>query len=114
MSPDEKQTLIEKIDELPPEQRKRVEEYVDALFEEPAAKLEGGESSRAEQLSTADASNRRRRREGKSNDEKSRQMEGEAPRFRWRGALSHLADEYTAEELQEKADEWRMKKALDY
>ena len=33
MSPDEKQALVEKIDELPPEQRKRVEGYVDALHE---------------------------------------------------------------------------------
>jgi hypothetical protein len=31
-----------------------------------------------------------------------------------RGALSHLADEYTADELQEKANEWRIEKAMDY
>ena len=33
MSPDEKQALVEKIDELPPEQRKRMEGYIDALHE---------------------------------------------------------------------------------
>lgn len=46
--------------------------------------------------------------------EGSSERESSVPRFQWRGALSHLADEYTAEELQEKSNEWRMKKALDY
>lgn len=31
-----------------------------------------------------------------------------------RGTLSHLKDEYTIEELKERAKEWRMQKAVDY
>ena len=105
MSPDEKQALIEKIDELPPEQCRRVEGYVDALHEMTKSNSTG-ESSRGPE------------REGEArkstSSEASVEPEEETLDLSLRGALSHLKDEHTAEELQEKAKQWRIKKALDY
>lgn len=108
MSADIRPSLIEKIEALSPEARERVEGYVDALLEEGrgAPPIEGSDSSGRSKvsMSTTESGEEGSHRGGKTS----------TPRFQWRGALSHLADEYTAEELQEKANEWRMKKALGY
>jgi len=106
MSPDEKQILVEKIEALSPEQRKRVEGYVDALYEmtQPnSAAEEFSHGSEKEEQSREPASSA----EPTGPEEKTLNLS-------LRGALSHLKDEYTAEELQEKAKQWRIKKALDY
>lgn len=96
MSADSRPSLIEKIEALPPAARERVKGYVDALLEA--------------QRSETDQEGGQRR----DDEEKGGEEESEVPRFQWRGALSHLSDEYTAEELQEKAIEWRIQKGLDY
>jgi hypothetical protein len=106
MSPDEKKALIEKIDRLSPEQRKRVEGYVDALREMAQP------SSAAEEFSLGSE------KEGKarepSSSAQSTDTEKETLSLSLRGALRHLKGEYMAEELQEEAKQWRIKKALDY
>jgi hypothetical protein len=106
MSPDEKQVLVEKIDELPPEQRKRVEGYVDALHEMTQPSSTAGEFIYGSE------------KEGQASEpvssEESIDTEEETLNLSLRGALSHLKGEYTAEELQEKSKQWRIKKALDY
>ena len=105
MSPDEKQALIEKIDELPPEQCRRVEGYVDVLHEMTKPNSTG-ESSRGPE---GEGEARK-----PTTSEASVEPEEETLDLSLRGALSHLKDEYTAEELQERAKQWRIKKALDY
>jgi hypothetical protein len=106
MSPDAKQTLIEKIEGLSPEQRKRVEGYVDALYEMTQP------NSAAEKFSPG--SEREDQAESPVSSAQSTDTEEKTLDLSLRGALSHLKDEYTAEELQEKAKQWRIKKALDY
>lgn len=98
MTTSEKQALIAKIETLPPEGQRRVEGYVDAL-------LEAQDAEGVADLKGSDAPSAKAEREDASDDTRS-------SRFRWRGALSHLADAYTAEELQQQANEWRIKKAL--
>ena len=89
MSPDEKQTLIEKIDELPPEQRERVEGYVDALLNESMSNF-GAQDEKSENRNASEG-----------NDEEYLDLS-------LRGALRHLRDQYTSVELQHKIqEEWR-------
>ena len=96
MSPDEKQGLIEKIEALSPEQRKRVEGYIDALCEmtQPNSSEEFSSGSEKEEQSREPASSA----EPTGPEEKTLDLS-------LRGALPHLKDEYTSEELQEKAME---------
>ena len=94
MSPDEKQALIKKIDELPPQQRKRVEGYVDALLESSMLDSEV-------------------RGKGDGNQSTSVKEDEEYLDLSLRGALEHLRDQYTSVELQHKIqEEWR-RQALD-
>jgi hypothetical protein len=106
MSPDEKQVLVEKIEALSPEQRKRVEGYVDALYEMTQP------SSAAEEFSPGSEKEEQSREPASSAEPTG--PEEKTLDLSLRGALRHLKDEYTAEELQEKAKQWRIKKALDY
>lgn len=106
MQTDERQSLIKKIEALSPEARKRVEGYVDALYEmaqpsPPAEEFRPGSEGEEEG-------------EEASPPTDSADAEEEGLDLSLRGALSHLKDEYTAEELQERANQWRIKKALDY
>jgi hypothetical protein len=98
--------LIAKIEQLSPEQRERVEGHVDALHGTAQPYSAVGEltygSEREEQASEPTFS------------EESIDTDEETLDLSLRGDLSHLRDEYTAEELQEKAKQWRIKKALDY
>ena len=95
MSPDERQALVEKIDELPPEQRKRMEGYIDALHEMTQPNSTSGEFVYGSE------------KEGQASEPVSSEelidTEGETLNLSLRGALSHLKGEYTAEELQEKS-----------
>ena len=106
MSPDEKQILVEKIEALSPEQRKRVEGYVDALYEMTQPNSAAGEFS--------SGSEREDQAEPLASSAQSTDTEEKTLDLSLRGALRHLKDEYTAEELQEKAKQWRIQKALDY
>lgn len=90
MSPDAKQTLIEKIEGLSSEQRKRVEGYVDALSESTDSDL-GSERKKAAVQTSPEESG-----------------EEEYLDLSFRGALKHLRDQYTSVELQHKIqEEWR-------
>jgi hypothetical protein len=106
MNASERQSLVEKIEALPPDARERVEGYVDALHE-------------MTQLNSADeefslGSEKEEQAREAASSVQSTDTEEETLNLSLRGALSHLKDEYTAEELQEKAKQWRIKKALDY
>jgi len=91
MSPDEKQGLVEKIEELSPEQRKRVEGYVDALSESTDSALGSERKASADQTSPEES----------GEDEEYLDLS-------FRGALKHLRDQYTSVELQHKIqEEWR-------
>jgi hypothetical protein len=90
MSPDAKQILIKKIEGLSPEQRKRVEGYVDALSES----------------TDSDLGNERKKSSGQASPEENE--EEEYLDLSLRGALKHLRDRYTSVQLQHKIqEEWR-------
>lgn len=97
MQMDRRKALIAKIDALSPEAQQRVEGYVDALREETDEEVGVNE--------TEDISSQIRP-EHKSAQQKN---DADTPFFRWRGALRSLGDRFTAEELQEWANEWRTK-----
>lgn len=73
---DEKQSLIEKIEALPPDLRERVDWYVDALLE-----------ARGPDAGQGDGQNR----SGDGSSEEDRYL-----RQDWAGALSDLKDEYAS------------------
>jgi len=111
MSPDEKQGLVEKIEELSPEQRKRVEGYVDAL----AGRQLGGTTTRAQNEESGGSRSSGRGKEGEETSEaKDRQdSEDRVLRQDWAGALSDLKDEYTSLELEEEIKRQWMKMTHD-
>jgi hypothetical protein len=93
MNVSERQSLVEKIEALPPDARERVEGYVDALLE--------GRRSGPGQRDGQDWS------EGESSEEE-RYLQQD-----WAGALSDLKDEYTSLELEEEIKKQWMKMTHD-
>ncbi len=93
MNASERQSLVEKIEALPPDARERVEGYVDALLE--------GRRSDSGQRDGQDWS------EGESSEEE-RYLQQD-----WAGALSDLKDEYTSLELEEEIKKQWMKMTHD-
>jgi len=125
MSPDEKQALIEKIDELPPEQRKRVEGYVDALLKEKRSPPEEtGEKTRAQRVQKTDSgrsepptsNSERPPQDAGGTAEKNARQQGSQERYLrqdWAGALGDLKDEYTSLELEEEIKKQWMRMVHD-
>jgi hypothetical protein len=109
MSPDAKQTLIEKIEGLSPEQRKRVEGYVDALSER-------GETERAQnEDSDGSVPSEGGSRDGGKVTQGNDRLDSQDRFLRqdWAGALSDLKDEYTSLELEEEIKRQWMKMTHD-
>lgn len=103
MSPDEKQVLIEKIDGLSPEQRKRVEGYVDALLERQVR----GATKRSQNADSGESGTPKSTRRVSAEEEAAQENDPQDSQERvlrqdWAGALSDLKDEYTSLELEEK------------
>lgn len=99
MPTDRCQDLVDKIEALSPEAQRRVEGYVDALREEADEDVRVNEAAEGSSQIHPEGENI--------------QQEGDVrmPFFRWRGALRSLGDRFTAEELQDRANEWRTKNA---
>lgn len=108
MEAEQKRALLAKIDSLSPEEQRQVVGYVDALLQTQEVRGDGGEEK-----SSGPQHDVKNVRRGSGEGAASESGNGIDLR-ELRGALSHLKDEYTVEELQEKANEWRMKKAMDY
>ena len=91
MSPDEKQILVEKIEALLPEQRKRVEGYVDALVER---QLEGTTTrAQNEESGGSRPSGRGRGREETSEAKDQQDSKDRFLHQDWAGALSDLKED---------------------